>query len=143
MESIQGIELVKADGGVTQANTIIKDNRYIMYYFSASWCCGCKFILPKINAIYAESRKRKIPLEIIYVSFDNNKEEMMECFKASHGDWFAIPFGSSIIEELKIRYGVTYVPFVVVLKNDGTVITTNGKKEIEDLGVNVLVTWID
>ncbi|KAK5647486.1 hypothetical protein RI129_002378 [Pyrocoelia pectoralis] len=142
MDSIQGVELIKADGGVRQANTVIQNNRYIMYYFSAVWCLGCKFILPKITEIY-ESRKRQIPLEIIYVSFDNNKEEMMQCFKDNHGDWLAIPFGSSTIQELKVRYGVTYVPFIVVLRNDGTIITTNGKKEVEDLGINVLVTWTD
>ncbi|KAB0804720.1 hypothetical protein PPYR_01690 [Photinus pyralis] len=114
-----------------------------MYYFSASWCSGCKLLLPKIKSIYTESRNRQIPLEIIYISLDDNMEEMMKGFRNNHGNWFAIPFGSPVIEELRYRFEVAYVPFIAVLKNDGTIVTKNGKKEVEDLGINVLETWID
>lgn len=45
--------------------------------------------------------------------------------------------------ELRYRYTITNIPNIVVVKNDGTVITANGRKEVEDIGVNVLVTWTE
>ncbi|XP_031351338.1 nucleoredoxin-like protein 2 [Photinus pyralis] len=141
--AIQELELINTNGNTIPGKTVTQNNKYIMYYFSASWCSGCKLLLPKIKSIYTESRNRQIPLEIIYISLDDNMEEMMKGFRNNHGNWFAIPFGSPVIEELRYRFEVAYVPFIAVLKNDGTIVTKNGKKEVEDLGINVLETWID
>lgn len=45
--------------------------------------------------------------------------------------------------ELKYKYNVTNIPHVVAVKRDGSLITKRGKNEIEEIGINVLVTWIE
>ncbi|KAF5302020.1 hypothetical protein FQA39_LY10490 [Lamprigera yunnana] len=117
--------------------------KYIIYYFSASWCMACKGLLSKLKQIYNESCKLKIPLEVIYISLDSNESNMMKHFQEKHGRWYAIPFGDIAIQELQLRFGVTHVPFIVVSKNDGTIVSMNATREIDDLGVNVLTTWIE
>lgn len=52
---------------------------------------------------------------------------------------FAIYF----CRELKYKYNVTTIPQVVVVRKDGSLISKSGEKEIEEIGVNVLVTWTD
>lgn len=143
MDALEHTNLINKSEAEIPAKTIINCNRYILYYFSASWCSSGQEILPIMKRIYLESNSRKLRLEIIYVSFDTNKNCMMKQFKEKHGAWYAIPFGDIAIEELKLRFGVTCIPFVIVSKTDGTIITTNGKKEIDNLGVNVLTTWIE
>lgn len=38
-------------------------------------------------------------------------------------------------------FNVTTLPTVVVVNKDGTIVSKNGKEEIEANGVNVLIMW--
>lgn len=66
-------------------------------------------------------------------------ESKLHCNKYIMPDLFLNPFS----RELKYKYHVTTIPHVIVVKKDGTLITNSGKTEIEEIGVNVLVTWTD
>ncbi|XP_050503375.1 nucleoredoxin-like protein 2 [Diabrotica virgifera virgifera] len=95
-----------------------------------------------MKELYAENLKKNIGMEIIYVSADTT-EEMYEQGIADQGPWCAIPFEDDISVELRYRYDVTSMPQLVVVKKDGTIISAKGKRELESLGNNVLVTWTD
>lgn len=43
--------------------------------------------------------------------------------------------------ELRLMYGVSTVPTIIVVKKDGVIVTEQGQKEIETNGINVLVMW--
>lgn len=38
-------------------------------------------------------------------------------------------------------YNVTTLPTVIVVNKEGTVVSRNGKQEIETNGINVLIMW--
>ena len=46
-------------------------------------------------------------VEIVFVSSDQSEEAMVDYMKESHGDWFAVPFGDKIVDELSKKYGKT------------------------------------
>jgi nucleoredoxin len=54
--------------------------------------------VPQLKELYEELKKRNSPFEIVFISFDKNKEEMASYFTQHHGDWLAVPFGHNLIE---------------------------------------------
>lgn len=38
-------------------------------------------------------------------------------------------------------YHVTNIPAITVIHKDGTIVSTSGKQELEEHGINVLVKW--
>lgn len=38
-------------------------------------------------------------------------------------------------------YDVTHIPAIVVVRNDGLIVTRMGARDVEQLGLNVLITW--
>lgn len=78
---------------------VVLSDKIIAFYFSAGWCPPCCEFTPTLKEVYAEMVvKRKLPLEIVFVSCDRSEEEMMDFMTNMHGDWWAIPFDSSAIK---------------------------------------------
>lgn len=47
----------------------------------------------------------------------------------------------AIFSELRYKYNITNLPNIVVVRLNGDIVTTNGRVELEAIGMNVLVTW--
>lgn len=47
------------------------------------------------------------------------------------------------LSELKQRYKITAVPKLVIVKENGDVITDKGRKQIRDRGLACFRTWLD
>ena len=56
--------------------------------------------------------------------------------------WLAIPYGDSRVMEVKQFYAVTAVPVLVVLRKDGTLVTTNGRNDIYALEEEAIKHWL-
>jgi len=61
--------------------------------------------------------------------------------KESHGDWFGVEHGSDVVDELSKKFGVSGIPYLVVLKSDGTVITKDGRSAVQRQGAAAIKTW--
>ena len=119
----------------------LKCKDIILFLFTASWCPSCAMFLPKIKEIFELAEQKKTRMEIIYVNCEPERRKMEEYFMKEHGNWYALPYDSFKNKELHLRYNITYVPEVVALKHDGTIITKTGCHEIQEAGSNVLLTW--
>ncbi len=56
--------------------------------------------------------------------------------------WLTIPFGDPRIMELKSIYSITAVPILVILRKDGTVVTTNARNDIYALDDAAFDHWM-
>lgn len=56
--------------------------------------------------------------------------------------WLAIPYGDSRVMEVKQFYAVTAVPVLVVLRKDGTLVTTNGRNDIYAMEEEAIKHWL-
>lgn len=52
--------------------------KYFAFYKSALWCPPCRAFTPKIVKFYKEQKEKGAPVEIIFVSYDRNKQSMAE-----------------------------------------------------------------
>merc|ERR1719440_1761873 len=110
-------------------------------YFSAHWCPPCRGFTPKLAEFYKDGLKDK--MEIFFVSSDRDQKAFDEYF--AEMPWQALPYEKR--EEkgtLSDMFGVSGIPAFVVLNNDGTLITTDGRSKIaqDPKGENLPLGWL-
>nr|ABF22607.1 16 kDa thioredoxion [Carcinoscorpius rotundicauda]2LUS_A Chain A, Thioredoxion [Carcinoscorpius rotundicauda] len=141
MEFIQGIKLVKKNRCEVNANEALKDKDIIGFYFSAHWCPPCRGFTPILADMYSELVDDSAPFEIIFVSSDRSEDDMFQYMMESHGDWLAIPYRSGPASNVTAKYGITGIPALVIVKKDGTLISMNGRGEVQSLGPRAFQNW--
>ena len=72
---------------------------------------------------------------------DKREGDFQESY--SQMPWLSVPFADQDrLADLRKRYRVTGVPYLVVLKSeDGGLVTTNGRKDIHERGVATIADW--
>ena len=116
-------------------------SKVVALYFSAGWCPPCQHFTPLLKEFYIELKEDEKPFEIVFVSSDKTASDMETYMKQSHGDWLAVPFGNEMIKQLKSRYHVTAIPKLIVVTDDGDVVTAVGRKEVTEQGPTCFTHW--
>merc|ERR1712156_1377575 len=116
MDSLSGVQLIKADGSSHAAEAVLEGKDLVLYYFSAHWCPPCRHLTPILKDFYQEVEG----IEIVFVSSDQSADDMASYMKEAHGDWFAVEHNSAVADNLSQKYGVSGIPCLVVCKKDGT-----------------------
>ncbi|XP_067137113.1 nucleoredoxin-like protein 2 [Centruroides vittatus] len=134
--------LVKRDKSQIQANDALADAEIIGFYFSAHWCGPCREFTPLLVSAYEEMKKLNYKFEVVFVSFDENEESLFDYMKESHGDWYALPYGSTDTEKLKIQFNIEGIPTLIIVNKDGTLVNDDGIDDIEAKGAEAYKDWI-
>ncbi|KAG8178833.1 hypothetical protein JTE90_016504, partial [Oedothorax gibbosus] len=141
MEHLTGASLVNKSKSTVSADEALKDAEVIAFYFSAHWCPPCRMFTPVLADFYEEAKDGKLPLEIIFVSSDRSEDALFSYMDEAHGDWLAVPFDSPIINQLKQAFSIQGIPTLIVVKKDGTIVTTNGRSDVERKGISAFKEW--
>ncbi|GFX14188.1 nucleoredoxin-like protein 2 [Trichonephila clavipes] len=141
MEILSGQELVNKSKSKVSCDDALKDKSIVAFYFSAHWCPPCRMFTPVLADFYEEVKDKGFPLEIIFVSSDRSEDALFDYMNEAHGDWLAVPFGSPIVEQLKKKFNVQGIPMLIVTKSDGTIVSTNGRSDVENKGVKAFQDW--
>uniref|UniRef100_A0A0N4ZI82 Thioredoxin domain-containing protein n=1 Tax=Parastrongyloides trichosuri TaxID=131310 RepID=A0A0N4ZI82_PARTI len=127
------------DGSLVNGGEALK-GKVVALYFSASWCPPCKSFTPILADFYSEICDQGF--EIIFVSFDRSAEDLESYVKSHHGHWLHLPYGSEHIQSLAKKYGVSGIPALIVIKENGDVITKEGRSEVTSVSPKVaLANW--
>jgi thiol-disulfide isomerase/thioredoxin len=101
----------------------------IAIYFSAHWCPPCRGFTPQLAKCYKELKEAGKEFEIVFVSSDKDEESFKEYM--SEMPWVALPFAErSLKEDLSGCFGVRGIPTLILLKPDGTLITSEGTEAV-------------
>ncbi|KAH6941672.1 hypothetical protein HPB50_022258 [Hyalomma asiaticum] len=92
MDMLAGKTLIKADGSEHPVEEVLRDVKLVALYFSAHWCPPCRHFTPILADAYAEVKESLPCAQVIFVSLDHSKEDMMNYMEDCHGDWYAIPY---------------------------------------------------
>jgi nucleoredoxin len=131
LEELIGPELVDADGDKVETSSL--QGKVIGLYFSASWCGPCRAFTPSLVKL----RDRKDDeFEVVFVSSDRSAEDQMEYMEDYDMDWPAIPYDSPLRQELGAKYGVRGIPSLVIVDDQGNLITKNGRSEMSGSDAN-------
>lgn len=137
-EIIKGSTLVKADESTKPVDEALAGKDIVLVYFSAHWCPPCRRFTPLLKNFYQDVSEKGV--ELIFVSSDRSKEDMLNYMKESHGDWYAFEHGSKIGQKLSKTFRVSGIPTLVALKTDGTIIDRNARGSIEK-GASIISEW--
>ncbi|XP_013772041.1 nucleoredoxin-like protein 2 [Limulus polyphemus] len=141
MEHIKGLRLVRRDKSEIEAEDFLREKEIIGFFFGNRLCPWCLGFTSYLDDIYVKLQKQGASFEVILVSSDDREEGMFGYMDQMEIEWPAVPFGSDVRQKLAKLYDVKSTPALIIVKNDGTVITTEGVDEVEEKEAEVFKEW--
>jgi len=120
----------------------LKGKKVICLLFSALWCPPCRPFCKVLKAAYEIATEETNDFEIVFISSDRNEDKMKQYMKEYHGNWLAIPYNPQVTHRLKSEYTINSIPKLVVCKDDGSVITEDGKDLVTRFGAGAMIQWL-
>ncbi|NXE84774.1 NXNL1 protein, partial [Cochlearius cochlearius] len=122
------------------------ENKVLLLYFGSGQCPRCRRFSPLLKEFFVRLTdefyvERASQLGLVYVSRDETPEQQSAFLRTMPRRWLALPFGDAFTRELELRFAVSEVPAVVVLKPNGEVIAGNAVEEIQRLGPACFRNW--
>lgn len=108
--------------------SVLKTNKIVGLYFSASWSPYCQAFTPILIDFYNDINAEEKQLEIILIPRDQKKEEFEDYY--SKMPWLSIPFDDPRIASFIDKFGVKGFPNLIILKKNGEIATKNGKSDV-------------
>jgi nucleoredoxin len=105
----------------------LKDKKYLAVYFSASWCGPCKQFTPRLVEWYTRQKSQLDDFEIIFVSRDHSKEDMLAYMKQDGMPWPALSFSKANQANPLEKYAGRGIPCLVIIDGEGDVISHSYK----------------
>ncbi|KAG7387546.1 hypothetical protein PHYPSEUDO_013940 [Phytophthora pseudosyringae] len=102
---LHGTKLVNAKGEAIDGGDVGKPG-LLALYFAANWCPDCRAFQPKLNDFYAEANATKQQLDVVFLSSDMSEKDQQMHFSTKHGEWWMVPRGAEIRNELRRKFGI-------------------------------------
>ncbi|MCE1198228.1 MAG: AhpC/TSA family protein [Marinilabiliales bacterium] len=106
------------DGGTLALSSL--RGKYILVDFWASWCQPCRQENPNVVALYAQYKDKGF--DIIGVSLDREKDAWVKAIADDHLTWHHVSDLKYWQSEVAQKYGVTGIPFSLLLDKEGKII---------------------
>ena len=123
-----GSQLTSKSGTVNTSEALA-GKKHVMIYFSAHWCPPCRGFTP----VLAEKFSAKADangIAVVFVSSDRDQAAFDEYFGSM--PWLALPFSErDAKQKLGEKYGVSGIPCLVVLDDQGNLVTKEGRAEVD------------
>ena len=99
--------------------------KVVVVDFWATWCGPCRAELPNLKAVYEKYHGRG--LEVVGVSLDDNKDDLVKFLKENHLPWKILvstePHPSGFDNPIADQYGISGIPTVFLMNRDGKVVS--------------------
>ena len=110
-------------------------------YFSAHWCPPCRAFTPQLVKFHNDMTKKGKPFEIVFVSSDKDQSSMYGYMKEMDMPWLALPYGDDHKQKLSSKFNVKGIPKLVIIAEDGKLITENGRGDVSSKGAGAFNQW--
>ena len=119
-QSFIDITIPSMDGGELRLSEVIRANELTLVDCWASWCAPCRAEMPNVVSLYEKYRQQG--LEIIGISFDEDKTAWKKAVKDMHMTWPQASELRSWDNIMTQKYGVTSIPYTILIDKSGTII---------------------
>jgi nucleoredoxin len=108
----------------------LKGKKYLAIYFSASWCGPCRKFTPQLVNWYKQQKPSLDKFDVIFVSRDRTKEDMLTYMKQDDMPWPALSFIKANQHNSPLeKYAGNAIPCLVLIDGEGKVISDSFKGE--------------
>ena len=128
--------LINAKGEAIPVHAI--EGRLVGIYFSGHWCPDCRRFSPRLVAF---RNLNKAEFEVVMVSYDKSEPELFNYMTTFNMEWFALKWKSAPAEALKDKFQVKNIPMLVVVAENGKVVTTEGVPDVQNAPETCLQAW--
>ena len=110
-------ESVQPDGKTVRLSDYVGKGKYILVDFWASWCGPCREEIPHLKDLWYEFKGDKF--DIVGAPVFDKPENTLEAV-----DEFKIPWKQilSVPESVTEAYGFNYIPYIILIGPDGTIL---------------------
>lgn len=136
LEELVGSSLLVEVGKTKPTKSVVAGKKFVLLYFSASWCPPCKAFTPILKEFYNANSKS---IEIVFVSSDRKPDEFKAYF--SQMPWTAIE-SPEIRQKLAQTMGITGIPALFVMETaTGKLVTSDGRNDVMRSKDTALAKW--
>lgn len=136
-----GNDLFRANG--SRVGTEALEHKAIIgIYFSAQWCPACGTFTPMLVDFANSMSQAARSFEVVLVSSDHGSQEMYAFMRDYKMPWLAVPHDGERALALTKRYGVRFIPTLVVIDQLGRTITLTGREDVVTKGAAAYDAWL-
>lgn len=106
------------DGSSQTLSQYLKEGRYLLVDFWASWCGPCRRQIPVIKELYNEYHDKG--LDVLGVAVWDDPDDTVEAIEAEGITWPCILDAQRIPTDL---YGIPGIPCIILIGPDGTILS--------------------
>jgi len=136
LEELLGPELVDANGNKVELSSL--EGKVIGLYFSAEWCPPCRAFTPDLVRAASGSSN---DFAVVFVSSDRSAADQTKYMKGYRMKWPAIPYDSEKRRELSGRFNIRGIPALVIIDDQGNLITDQGRRELGNNPRQAIRDW--
>lgn len=119
-QSFIDVTIPSMNGGGLKLSDIVRDNKLTLVDCWASWCDPCRAEMPDVVSLYEKYHKKG--LEIVGVSFDEDETAWKNAVRAMNMTWPQASELRSWDNIMTRKYGVTSIPYTILIDSGGTII---------------------
>ena len=81
------------------------------------------------------------PFEVVFASSDRSVKDMYKYMTDTKMPWVAVPHRGPISAALSQTYGVRGIPALIIIDEDGKVLSKNGRGDVMSSGAKAYEIW--
>ena len=107
---------------------------HFLFYYSASWSPSCRKFTPELIDFYKKAKKQNSNFEIVFISRDESKKEMLAYVEKAKMPWPAIKYEEIDKLEFLKKAGGRGVPCISVLNSRGLILAHSYRGKTRYIG---------
>ena len=127
------IILPNTKGDSIALSSSLKNNKYVLIDFWASWCGPCRRENPNVVAAFNQFKDKGFT--VFGVSYDTKKAAWLKAIATDHLDWNQVSDLNGWKNSTSDQYGIKAIPSNVLINRNGVIIAKNifGEKLVKKL----------
>lgn len=117
------VEAINEKGEKTFLSDVVKENKYTILEFWASWCSPCRGEIPNLKKAYKKFKNKG--LEIYSVSIDGSKEDRLKALEEEQTTWLNSIVEGEYSSPALISYGLQGIPASFLINNEGVIVASD------------------